>query len=232
MITLFHGDNLVASRNTLNNFIKKEKSQGIVDIVRLNGEAIELVDLTQAMESRSLFGSNRLIIIENLLSRKPSKIKDALLDYLNTTKTTASIFLWEKKAATATLIKKLPSSTRIQAFKISPKIFAFLDSLAPGNTKQMFLLMHECIKQENPEMVFYMLARRVSHLIIASDSGLEGLNTMHNWQKQRLTAQAKKFTLPQLIKLHENLYNTDKGVKTGRNILPLASMLDLVIAEI
>lgn len=96
----------------------------------------------------------------------------------------------------------------------------------------MLLLMHECISQESAEMVFYMLSRRVSSLIIAADMGPKGLEGMQQWQKKRLVQQSKRFTLPQLLSLHQKLYQLDKSIKTGQNLLPLASMLDLIMAEI
>ena len=229
---LFHGDNLVASRNALTTTIEETKKRGVTDIVRLNGEKVELVDLKQALESHSRFSTERLIVIENLLARKRSKAKDELTDFLKTADTTKNVLLWERKPATPSQIKKLPGTAKIQVFKIGPKIFKFLDAVAPKNTKHMLLSMHECIKQESPEMVFYMLSRRIAKLTIACDLGIKGLNGMQDWQKTRILRQAKRFRLPQLLSLHEKLYETDKSIKTGRNVLPLSSMLDLIIAEI
>lgn len=231
MIVL-HGNNLTASRNALNVTIANLKSSGIKDIAYLNGEKLELSDLKQALESQSLFGSDRLIVIENLLSRIRSKARTDLLDYLKNSVQKEKLILWEKKIATAAQLKNLPSPSTVKLFKISPKIFKFLDSIAPKNTKQMLLHMHECIRQESAELAFYMFSRRVSQLIIALDLGAKGLNGMQQWQKTRLVGQAKRHSLPQLLSLHHKLYELDKSIKTGQNILPLASMLDLVICEI
>lgn len=232
MISLIHGDNLVASRNLLNEKIRQAKAKGIKDVVRLDGEKIDVTDLKQALESSSLFASDRLVIIENLFTRKQSKLKADLINNLLETDPKSELVIWESKAVSPAQLKKLPPSAKIHFLKIGPKIFQFLDSIAPGNHREMLLLMHGCITQESEEMVFYMLVRRVSVLIIAVDLGKNGLDGMQGWQKDRLIRQANRFSLPQLLSLHERLYETDKKIKTGRNILPLSSLLDLIIADI
>ena len=99
---LFHGDNLVESRNALTATIEETKKRGVTDIVRLNGEKVELVDLKQALESHSLFSTERLIVIENLLARKRSKAKDELTDFLKTADTTKNVLLWERNMKSST----------------------------------------------------------------------------------------------------------------------------------
>lgn len=229
---VLHGDNLVASRNTLNKEIAAAKTSGTAEIIRLDGESLQLTDLIEAIETNSLFGQEKLVVVENLLSRKQQKAKQALFSYLAALKSTVPIILWEKKPLTQAQLKNLPAFARVQLFRLSPKIFALLDSISPGNQKRMLVLLKQCVEEESPELVFFMLARRVRQLIIASEGIRDGSTGLAPWQKQRISTQAKKFEPRQLYRLHEMLYRADKSIKTGRNILSLPSMLDLTLAEI
>jgi len=227
-----HGDNRIASRNALHQEIAKARSQGIEEVIRLSGEEMVMTDLLQAVETKSLFGAVKLVVIENLLVRRPSKEKDRLLDYLKTTSLQTPLIFWEAKSATSSQLKNLPKNLRVILFKVSPKIFAFLDALSPGNFKTILRLYHQCLESETPEMVFYMLTRRVSQLLMAVLPVQTGNPDAADWQMRRLVGQSKKFTGERLMAIHEMLYSVDRSIKTGKNVLPLGSLLDLVICEI
>jgi DNA polymerase III delta subunit len=231
MITILHGNNIVASRKALETQINQAKARGVKETIRLNGKKIELTDLKQALETRSLFGQEKLVVIENLLSLPASSQKKVLVKYLTNINFEINLILWEEKLLTASQLSSLKAA-KAQSFKISPKIFKFLDSIAPKNTKIMLTLLKEAKKLDSQEMIFYMLTRRISSLIIASDLGAKGLTSMQSWQKTRLLQQAKKFSLSNLIEFYNKLFDLDLQFKTGRNILPLSSQLDLIIADI
>ena len=227
-----HGDNRIASRNALHQEIAKARSQGTEEVIRLSGEEMVMTDLLQAVETKSLFGDKKLVVIENLLGRRPSKEKDGLIQYLKSTNLQTPIIFWEPKSATSSQLKNLPKNLHIMLFKISPKIFAFLDALSPGNFKEILKLYHQCLESETPEMVFYMLTRRVSQLLMAVLPAQTGNPDAADWQMRRLVGQGKKFTKESLIVIHEKLYAVDRSIKTGKNFLSLGSLLDLVICEI
>lgn len=231
MITLLHGDNNLASRNALNAFIENANREGTVETIRLDGEKLNLTDFKHAIEAQSMFTALRIVIIENLLSRKPSQTKDELITYLDSAED-MNLYMWERRTMTPVQLKKLPKSTRIQLYKLSSFIFRFLDALAPDNTRNMITLLHESQKQDPPEVVFVMLSRRVHDLILASDRGSQALHSKADWQRSRIMNQARHFSLPVLLALHECLYRLDKSIKTGRNILPLPSLLDILVSEI
>ena len=83
MLHIFHGDNSEPSRKSFIELIAKLKVNGANEVVRLNGDDLVKSDLIQALESQSLFGGDRIVAIEGLLSRRPSKEKDSLLSYLS-----------------------------------------------------------------------------------------------------------------------------------------------------
>jgi DNA polymerase III, delta subunit. len=78
MIKLLHGDNQLESRNELNRLISGAESK---ELIRLDGEKTSLNEIVQALESSSLFGMEKLVIIENLFSRRQSKEKKEIIDW-------------------------------------------------------------------------------------------------------------------------------------------------------
>src|SRR3990167_5016607 len=123
MITLLHGDNLVLSRNQLKEQISAAKDKGI-EIIRLTGQELTSEALIQALESPSLFAGQKTIVIEGLLSLRPSKLKDSLIE-LVANHQEQPLILWEPKSVTAANLKKLKTA-KVQEFKITPLVFKFL----------------------------------------------------------------------------------------------------------
>lgn len=210
MITLLHGDNTALSRQSL---------PAGKDFVRLYAADLTHENLTQSLEGQSLFGGQSLVVIEGLLSLRPSKTKDELVAIVSS-HPQAEIILWEAKSITATNIKKL-GQAKVQEFKIPPLVFKFLDTLSLHT-------LHESAKQEPAEFIFYLLHRRLAQLIQAKDEG-RGLKGAP-WQIGKLKSQASKYTLEQLISLQGKLLEIDYLIKSGADDLPLLSQLDLVLA--
>lgn len=218
---ILHGENLVLSRQRLTE--KVASFQG--EIIRFQGDQLTLTDLKQALESSSLFGQDRLVVIENLFSQRPSQRKDELIAYCRQEKPD-NLLLWERKTIDGRRLRSF-SQAKIEIFKLSPLIFKFLDSLNPENKKNSLLFFRQTLKQEAVELIFYLLCRRIRNLIIAADLGFPGLTSMAPWQKTRLVSQAKKFSLPRLLAAYQILLKIDTKQKTGQAAFSLTSQLDL-----
>lgn len=223
---ILHGENIVLSRKELDSLIKDLPDE----VVRLDGHRLSLADLKQAVESRSLFGKDRLVVLENHFSRRPSQEKEAILSYLKKNQP-KNLILWEGKTIDGRSLTAFKRA-RVKKFSLTPFIFKFLETLRPGNQKESFNLLHRCLKQDPPEMVFFMLTRQIRSLIIACDLGEKGLTRLAPWQKSKLIKQAKQFRLEKLLWLHQQLLKIDFDQKTGQAILPLADQLDLLIASL
>jgi len=234
MLTIFHGDNISASRSTLNNFIDqaKSKSDSSLEILRLDGTKLQPEELIQTLESNALFAVNRLIILENLFSQIKSKNKNKLIEYfLSQEFSEKSVILWERKSITPAILKKLAKlNAQIQLFKTPPVIFKFLDSFKLNNQKIVLSFYHQCLKDNPAEMIFYMFHRRLSQLIQAKDEKYQLKGAP--WQINRLKSQAKSFDLTQLLKFHSQLLQIDYQIKTGKNITPLSTQLDFFLMDI
>lgn len=229
---ILHGENIVASRKTLYEKIASFKEKGVDEIIVLDGIKLTLTEVKQALESTSLLGQARLVVIENLFSSPKNKEQSEIISYLEKVDKETPLILWEQKDLSRTILKKLAQRATIELFKIPPLIFKFLDSISPQNKKNTLILLHQSLKTDSPEIVFYMLCRQARFLIIARDLGRKGLSSLPSWQQAKFLRQAEKFTLEQLLNFHKKLLKIDYEQKTGRASLPLSSQLDLLIADL
>ena len=220
---IFHGEHTSASRHALNQALKAEQTRPLTpersdggrgrEVVRLDGGKITETDLRQALESQSLFGQEKLVVVDKL----PLKLLDILSQHQG-----APVLIWHDKPLTPTQLKKLPNF-KAQIFKIPAAIFNFLDTLN-------MTTFHQALKQDSVEQIFYMLHRRISQLIQAQDTPAD--LKLADWQKSRLINQSKRFTLEQLLKLHTQLLEIDATIKTGKNFLPLDRTLELLLLKL
>lgn len=232
MTTLLHGDNIPQSRLALGQILANAKQAGPLEVRRLEGTTLLTQDLTQSLQAKSLFSEKRIVLIENLFVGRPSKSRDALIRIIRQNEPETQIILWEGRLIPATELRKLPTKMRIRTFKLSPSIFRFMDSIAPGNTKRMLTLLEETKQQESAELIFFWLARRITQLISAKLGEAELVSSLQPWLRSRIREQSQRFSLDKLLGIHQTLYETDKKIKTGRNLLPLASLLDLMVIDI
>ena len=221
---IIHGDNPVGSRDLLNQKISDYKQKGVKDIVRLDGKKVSLNQIIQSIESQSLFGTDRLVIIENLITRPKSSIKNEIISYLKNLETPEMI-IWEPKKLTKTQIKPFKFAKN-QEFKISSTIFSFLDSLS-GNKKQIAHKYLESIKANSPGSIFYMLSRQIRLIIQTLDPEMK----IAPWQKSKLTSQLKKIGIEKILWIHHQLLQIDERIKTGQSSLGLEGELELLISK-
>ncbi|HUW21914.1 MAG TPA: hypothetical protein VMW41_04605 [Candidatus Bathyarchaeia archaeon] len=228
---ILHGANIVASRQALIKIKEAAKGSG-KEVIELPEKKLDLALMKQIFESRSLFGQDRLVIIENFFSLPASRDKQTLLHYLKALPAETSLILWDKKQIDGRLLKSFPVKVKITNFKLSPLLFKFLDSFKPGNARLILDLMHQTLKTEATELVFYMLARRTRDLLVGKDLGKAGLSGLAPWRLGNLLRQGSLFSWQKLLNFHRQLLKIDCEQKTGRASLPLKSALDLLITDL
>jgi len=243
MITLFHGDDSVLSRNA---FLKLRRETE--NAVTLEGNALSLTDLTQVFSGSDLFGTQKDIFISELLSkRKPSKELDAIAETLRNTD--ANVYLWEIKELTTKQLS-LIKGAKVNLFKIPATIFSFLDNFRPNNAKQLIELFHKTLLEKDAEFVIFMLTRHVRTLLALSARSLEqnveshrhpGLDSgsqisevsrMAPWQKGKMEKQAQLFTTKQLLFFHSRLFEIDLAQKTGDLTSSLSDTIDFFLLSV
>ena len=225
---LIHGDNVVASRELRFKVVEKAHKAG-VEVVALDGKKLELVDLMQALGSASLFGDDRLVVIDGLMARPASKARKEILGWLATADTKPeSLVMWEGKSVTAAQSKKL-NPKQVQEFKLPKVLFNFLDSIRPNNAKGLLAMLSSVRQTEADELVFVMIARQV-RLLLAVKTG-DGAK-LPAWQRNKLSRQASLFELGALKRLQRRLVEIDHSLKTGNAPLTLPETLDILMLEI
>src|SRR3989344_5342157 len=159
---ILHGDNQIASRERFLAARQEAQKQGL-NVVELSGDQINLPGLTQAVESKSLFGSANAVFIEGLFSSRPSNAKKQIIGYLSK-KLNENIIIWESKEVTAQ-VKDLPSTK----FDLPKYIFNFLDNPALES-------FHKCLEVMPVEQIFASLATRVHKALLGQGRIAKNIN--------------------------------------------------------
>ncbi len=231
---IFHGEHTINSRQKLMDHLSAAKQKGL-DIHRYQASELNEAVLEQALGETSLFGNDKQVVIEELHSLPPSKKKDSLIAQLAATSTNSNapqLILWEKRALTKTMLKKL-GQVEEQIFSISNKVFAWLDSLngtsRKTTLKHQLELLQAATTAEDAFYCLIMLARQIRMLIQIADGGTVGGAP---FMVAKLQKQARTFTLPQLLKAHHKLLELDLAHKTSTSKLTLAQDLDLFLVHL
>ena len=181
------------------------------------------------VEGGSLFGEEKVIIIENLLSQK-IKENGQIFEYLRKMPDQVNCTLWEGKEISKTTLADFPKA-KILLFKIEKNLFRFLDAIRPGNFKISLALFHEVLNQDGPEMVFFMIVRTFRHLILMKSQSAF-IDNLSPWQQQKVITQAKEFSLEQLKRAYKELLDIDYSIKSGMSALNLMGRLDIFLLNL
>lgn len=230
---ILYGDNTTASRAQLVKLMDAARANH-KEIVRVEAKRLDPASLQDVLGSATLFGTPRLIVIDELHSLPKSKKKDVLLDAVAQISTQlddqTELIIWEKRALTATMLKRFGNVSATE-FKLSSALFKWLESISPQkNTKPTQLtLFHQALAQDDTFMCFAMLTRQVRLLLQARDGGvIKGAPFMI----AKLKKQAQLFSLEQLLKLHARLLEIDLEEKSSSRTLSLEQKLDLLMIEL
>ncbi len=228
MVIIIHGEEIVKSRQQLD-LIKKQNEKA--EIITVEGKKLDMTLLKQLAESQSLIGPTRLLIVENLSENKKL---DEFVEYLEKNESILNLVLWENKDAKKSFLKHFE---KVQVFYFKPEIviFKLLESLRPGNQRETLKLFEESLRTTEPEIIFYMLIRQFRLLLLVGygvSSGIEELDRLAPWQKQRVERQAKYFSKEQLISIYHGLLEIDYGQKTGLNSFNLGRALEIFILNV
>lgn len=137
--------------------------------------------------------------------------------------------LWFDKKLSVAQIKDFESKfgkLSVEEFKVSPIVFKFLDSLAPGNQKNFMPLWQAYLRTQPAEVAFVMLVRQFRLLLNLADPDVQP------WQKGKLASQAKLFAPSQLKTIYQKLLLVDYQNKTGSGIASLSTALELLLLSI
>lgn len=206
MITVLHGENIVASRKELDRI----KSEFSGEIISLEGKNISETDFIQATQSASLLAEKRLVVVENGPELTLKNVK-------------GDVIFWYDKELGKKSLENFTQS-RIQLFKIETIIFKFCDALLPGNGKKSVELFRDCLKTMEPEYIFIMIVRQFRLMLNP---------TMATpWQQSKMLSASKAFGQEKLKKVYNQLLQMDYQAKTGQYPAGLVSALELFLLKL
>jgi hypothetical protein len=227
-MVIIHGENTALSRKKLQELIDKYKQRGL-SLNRLEAKKLTPAILQENLGSSSLFGDDKLTIIEELHSLPTSKKKKELIEIISqASQSDSQIILYEKRKLTTTMVKKLGQS-EVFEFKISNSLWELLDKLGSKDKKGTLLTLRKAIEQNDEFFVYTMIIRQIRMLISAKDGGvLKGAPFMIT----KLKKQAGYFSLEKLLQTHYHLHKIDIKQKNSQLYLNLSQELDLLLFKI
>lgn len=227
MVTVLHGENIVQSRQRLQEFLRLAKTQGKT-CQTFEASQLSRAKVEELLQRSSLFTEEEMLVFEGVLSLPKSKEKDAIINLIcNAQK---PIVCWESKSLSKTALK-LFSQAKVVEFPIASQLWKFLDQVSPDKGKKTELLknLQQICATEAPELVFAMLQRQVRLLLKVSSQQTAGLAP---FMVSKLQRQLQKFTLSKLLELHSQLYEIDQKIKTSGSHLTLQQQLDLLLIRL
>ncbi len=123
--------------------------------------------------------------------------------------------------------------------KIEADIFKTIEAIAVKNKKQALELLHKHLeKGDNPLYLLSMINFQFRNLLIIKDLIKRGRSfyslakesRLHSYVVKKTYSQAQKFTIQEIKKIFQKIFQTDLRIKTGKINPQIA--LDLLIAEI
>lgn len=219
IVTLIGGENTALSRARFGEIIDQKKIAGF-EIERLGNNDLNLSEL---VSSNSLFSDKRLLVIDDF-----KKFGASDLSWLgkNLQKYDGEILGWIDGDVPVKISKQFGKNLKVEEFVVPKVIFAFLDSIYPGNQKMVFQFL-EKLKGEPVEFVVHMIARHLRDLYWAKMD--PKTLALPDWRLKKLKNQASKFDDDLLKNIINELAEADVKAKTGG--VDLRTSLDLVISR-
>lgn len=217
-IIVLHGDHVGKSYERLQRFI---------DVAKKRGWRIERItdnkqNISEALVSEGLFGEKKLVIIDGvkLINKKDGEWLKKNKDLIN-----VDVVVYHKGLVTKTALKVLPAPDKVEEFKLPKLIWNFLDSFYPGNAKNCLELLHEIVKNEPLELVFFLLVKQVRDIYWAKVD--PKTLPYPSWRMGKLKNLASKFNEKLLKKIINDFAKADIKSKTSK--AKLLDELDFII---
>jgi DNA polymerase III delta subunit len=220
---ILHGEDTTKSYQRLIELTENMKARQCEVLIH-DEQDIDITSFRQEIGSSDLFGSTKCIVVKNFLSGTKSKNKERLIDVIKSNNHQEIIF-WDSKMVSVTMLRSFPEA-KVENFSISPVIFKFLDSLRPGNTKQIVLSWKKLLDEDTePEFVFAMLVRQIKLLIQAKSAPVK--LKLAPYPARLISTQATYFTIDHLLELYRQLYDIDLKIKTGKS----SAVIDILLSH-
>lgn len=158
MVHIFHGSDPNRSRIALNQAVDSFKNHSLL---RLEGKEVTLDLVNSFLNATSLFADEKLLVLLDYFqqSAPTQKLITPLI-----AKTEHPVLIYSPKALTPTQLKLFPQA-RVAKFSLSSTMFQMLSALRPNNGSHFFSLLNKTLATQPPELIAFMLRRKLRELI-------------------------------------------------------------------
>jgi DNA polymerase-3 subunit delta len=127
---------------------------------------------------------------------------------------------------------------RVSIVSAQGNVFELVDALGQGDGKKAQQVLHQLLDEEEAFELWGMVIRQFRLLLQARellDAGesvtqIQKELGLHEFVAQKVTSQAKRFSLSALESIYHNLLEIDEGAKTSQ--VPLDLALDLLVVDL
>lgn len=196
MITLLHGDNVVASRSFLTSLKKKYPQTKNFSVKSVN----ELID---HLVIQTMLVQEELVVVEGYSKELLERIKEA--------QTTKEVVLWSEKT-----VSSPPRDIKVLEFKGNFKgnAYKLVDSVGLKDLKKSLVILEALEKEKFPFEIIIGTLYRQFKLILAFKER-ESL-PVADFIKEKLAKQSPRWAIQELILAIKGLAALDEKIKTGQ----------------
>lgn len=213
MVTIFHGEDLVASRRALTQLRSSYNPNSVFSF----SEA-DLADLVRLAEGLDLFSQSKLIIIEFLKTGLLRNV--AYLPYLENKPETTHVAFWigETLLQSSALLKTAEKNGwRIKSFNRFNRtpVFGFVDALFSRNLKSSLGFLQAILNSD--ENLFGIISLITTRLrgILWLKFGADVSTGLKPYLLSKSRSQVRLFSESELVELTDFLRQVDLETKTG-----------------
>ncbi len=199
MLTVLHGDNLIASYNLLQKY-KKDFSG---EIVTLESKSTTPKELEEVLGQSALFDTSKLVILEG-------NPKANLVEAINALAASFDLIVWADKKITTT-----PFKGKILELKDTTNTnFKFADSFTSRDLKNSLHDLQTLLDEKTPsELIVGILTRQLKLIMQVLDGEVSNINP---YVVSKIKIHLKKWTPEKVKKGLKELLVIDHHLKTGR----------------
>jgi DNA polymerase-3 subunit delta len=127
---------------------------------------------------------------------------------------------------------------RVSIVSAQGNVFELVDALGQGDGKKAQRVLHQLLEEEEASELWGMVIRQFRLLLQARellDTGasipeIQKALGLYEFVAQKITNQAKRFSLSALESIYHKLLEIDEGAKTSQ--VPLDLALDMLVVEL
>lgn len=224
MIYLLYGEDFVKTRSKLREIIASQlKKNPEASYFKIDADTWSKEKLEEFVESKGLFQSKYIIVLENLFSDK--KIIEEVKPFLESLEKSENIFIVVEGALTKEVLGKIEKrSAKTQVFagvgekkqKKDFDIFSLTDAFAARDKKRTWLLYQKALLQDvSAEEIHRLIFWQTKAMLAARNSKDASLAGLNPFVYKKSLGFSKNFTKTELEMLSTNLVILHHDARRG-----------------